>query len=73
MTRYRMFLVELLKESENIFNVTALNHIFISNQKIMNIINCIFSCHHVKKKGTNIKKELTFICLCVCVCVHWTE
>lgn len=25
------------------------------------------------EKRTNIKKELTFICVYVCVCVHWTE
>lgn len=36
----------------------------------MNMISCIFSCHHTKKERTNIKKELTFIRVYVCVCVH---
>lgn len=34
----------------------------------MNMISCILSCHHTKKERTNIKKELTFICVCVCMC-----
>lgn len=36
----------------------------------MNMISCIFSCHHTKKERTNIKKRINFhMCMCVYVCI----